>query len=66
MSLPTSVKDLHKCTMKLIEVIPNKKVVWLVLDNYFSFTQDKTEWIGTKIEFEISRKGWENAGTFHA
>jgi uncharacterized protein YndB with AHSA1/START domain len=48
--------DLHKCTMKLIEVIPNKKVVWLVLDNYFSFTEDKTEWIGTKIEFDISEK----------
>jgi hypothetical protein len=48
--------ELHKCTMKLIEVIPNKKVVWLVLDNYFSFTADKTEWVGTKIEFDISEK----------
>jgi hypothetical protein len=48
--------DLHKCTMKLIEVIPDKKVVWLCLDNYFSFTQDQTEWIGTKIEFEIAKK----------
>ncbi|NCD70771.1 SRPBCC family protein [Mucilaginibacter agri] len=48
--------ELHKCTMKLIEVIPNQKVVWLVLDNYFSFTEDKTEWIGNKIEFDISEK----------
>jgi hypothetical protein len=48
------VKDLHRCTMKLTEVIPNKKVVWLVLDNYFNFTQDQTEWIGTKPTFEIS------------
>ncbi len=51
------VKDLHRCTMKLIEVVPNKKVVWLVLDNYFSFTDDKTEWIGTTIEFEITQNG---------
>jgi hypothetical protein len=51
------VRDLHKCTMKLIEVIPGKKVVWLVLDNYFSFTEDKTEWIGTKIEFDVTKKG---------
>lgn len=48
--------DLHKCTMKLAEVIPDKKVVWLVLENYFSFTEDKTEWIGTKISFDISEK----------
>jgi uncharacterized protein YndB with AHSA1/START domain len=48
--------ELHKCTMRLIEVIPNQKVVWLVLDNYFSFTEDKTEWIGTKIEFDITEK----------
>jgi hypothetical protein len=48
--------DVHKCTMKLIEVIPGKKVVWLVLDNYFDFTKDKTEWTGTTIEFEITEK----------
>jgi hypothetical protein len=29
----------------------------MVLDNYFRFTKDKTEWIGTKIEFEISESG---------
>ncbi len=50
-------KDVHRCTMKIIEFIPNKKVVWYVLDNYFSFTQDKTEWKDTKISFEISKKG---------
>jgi uncharacterized protein YndB with AHSA1/START domain len=48
--------DLHKCTMKLIEVVPNEKVVWLCLDNYFSFTEDQTEWNNTTVEFEISEK----------
>ena len=49
-------KDVHNCKMKLIEVVPDKKVVWLVLDNYFSFTKDKSEWIGTKIIFEITEQ----------
>jgi hypothetical protein len=49
-------EDVHSCKMKLIEVIPEKKVVWLVLDNYFNFTKDKSEWKGTKVIFEISQK----------
>jgi Activator of Hsp90 ATPase homolog 1-like protein len=50
-------KDLHRCTMKIVGFVPNKKVVWHVLDNYFSFTQDRTEWKDTQITFEVSRKG---------
>ena len=34
-----------------------KRVAWLVTDNYFSFTEDKTEWKGTKVVFEIAKKG---------
>src|ERR1700730_5314976 len=49
-------EDVHRCKMKIIEFIPNEKVVWLVLDNYFKFTKDKSEWKGTKISFEIAEK----------
>ena len=49
-------KDVHVSKMKLIEVIPNKKVVWLVMDNHFNFTKDKSEWTGNKIIFEITEK----------
>lgn len=49
-------EDVHRCQMKLTEVIPGERMIWLVKDNYFKFTKDKSEWIGTKIIFEISRK----------
>src|SRR4249919_1715137 len=49
-------EDVHRCKMKIIEFIPKEKVVWLVLDNYFKFTKDESEWTGTKIIFDISEK----------
>ncbi len=49
-------EDVHRCRMKITEFVPGKRVVWLVLDNYFNFTEDKTEWQGTKVIFEVSRK----------
>jgi hypothetical protein len=49
-------EDVHYCQIKLIEVIPNQKVVWFVKYNYFKFTKDKSEWTGTKISFEIAEK----------
>jgi hypothetical protein len=49
-------QDVHRCHIKLIEVIPEKKIVWLVMDNYFKFTNDKSEWKGTNIRFDISEK----------
>ncbi|MEN7547797.1 SRPBCC domain-containing protein [Rapidithrix thailandica] len=49
-------KDVHSCKMKLVEVIPGKKVVWQVMDNYFKFTKDQSEWQGTNISFEIMKK----------
>lgn len=49
-------KDVHVCKMKIIESVPGKKVVWLVLENEFNFTRNKNEWKGNKIMFDISQK----------
>lgn len=49
-------KDVHIAKMRLIEVVPYEKVVWLVLDNHFNFIDDKTEWVGTQIIFDITPK----------
>lgn len=50
-------EDVHRCKMRITASVPGEKVTWLVLDNYFKFTKDKSEWTGTKIIFEISRQG---------
>src|SRR5436190_2197898 len=51
-----SYKDAHRCLLKLTESVPGKKVVYHILENYFDFTEDKTEWIGTDLIFDISDK----------
>ena len=50
-------QDVHRSKQKITELIPGKKVVWHVLDGHLNFVQDKTEWKGTDITFEVSKKG---------
>ncbi len=50
------VGDIHYSRLKVLERIPNEKVVWLVLENRMNFVSDRTEWVGTTINFEIAEK----------
>lgn len=57
-------KDIHLCKLKLIEVIPDKKLVYQVLDNQFNFTKDKSEWINTRLIFELREEEGKTNVTF--
>ncbi len=50
-------KDAHRTRQKVTEFVPGKKVVWRVLDSELTFVSDKSEWNGTDIVFDISKKG---------
>ena len=50
-------KDVHTSTQRITEWVPDRKVVWHVLDARLNFVKDRTEWKGTDIVFEITRKG---------
>ena len=49
-------EDVHRCRIKVTELVPYTKVAWLVLDNYFKFTKDTSEWKDTRVIFGIVEK----------
>ena len=49
--------SIHYSKHRLIELIPDKKVVWLTLDSKLTFVEKQDEWNGTKMVFEISGQG---------
>ena len=49
-------KDIHLCKLKLIELVPDEKIAYLVTANEFNFVEDKSEWVNTKLIFEITNE----------
>lgn len=45
---------LHYSKQKLIELVRNEKLVWLVTEANLSFLEKTDEWVGTKISFTLS------------
>ncbi len=47
--------DIHFSKQRTTVLVPGERVEWLVVDSYLSFTEDKEEWTGTTIRFEITQ-----------
>ena len=58
------VPNVHHTKQKLTEVIPNKKVVWLVTEANMTFLKQKDEWKGTEVIFDIAEQGNQTKLTF--
>ena len=57
-------QNLHRCEVRVDELIRGKKVAWTFVDSYFSFTKEAAEWKNTRIVLEVARKGDETEITF--
>lgn len=47
--------EVHFSKQKIVEIIPDKKVVWRVTESKINFVFDKNEWLNTTIIFDITK-----------
>lgn len=57
-------KDIHYSKQEVAELVAGKRVAWHVTEGTLNFVADKTEWVGTTIAFDITRKSDRTELTF--
>lgn len=55
---------IHFSNQKLIELIPDKKIVWLVTESRLLFLKNENEWACTEIRFDIDVENAKTKITF--
>ena len=54
----------HYSNQRLLECVPDEKLVWLVTESNLSFLQNTNEWAGTKICFDLEKMDAQTKITF--
>lgn len=54
----------HYSKQKLNDLVPDRKISWLVLESNLSFLKNTNEWAGTKICFDIEKDDNNTKVTF--
>lgn len=54
----------HFSNQKLIELVADKKIAWLVTESNLTFLKNTNEWTGTKIIFDIEKVSDKTKITF--
>lgn len=50
-------QNFHYSRQRVVESVPGQRVVWLVVEGSINFVDDKAEWDGTRVIFDISDRG---------
>jgi hypothetical protein len=57
-------EPIHVARFRVTELVPGRRVRWLVLENDMSFISDSAEWLGNEVVFDIAPKGNKTEITF--
>ena len=59
------VPDLHFSAFRITELEPDRSVAWLVTEARLAFTEDKEEWTGTTVRFDVTPTDGRHPGAVH-
>jgi hypothetical protein len=51
-----TVPEIHYTKFRITELVPGRRVAWHVVDSHLSFIEDKEEWTGTTVVFDIAER----------
>ncbi|MCU6479958.1 SRPBCC family protein [Arthrobacter sp. A2-55] len=58
------VPDIHYSKFRITEFSPSSRVAWLVLDSQLTFAENKEEWTGTTVTFDVAEQDGRTLVTF--